>query len=77
MYIDDLRTLRVAAGLKIARVASHAGVSRSTIERVEKHQSSTVETLNAIINALNDLYYNKAGKMLEAAQLITSNSRYS
>jgi len=76
MFIDDLRTFRVRAGLKIAELARLASVDRSTISRIERHQPSTEETLNRIVNCLNDAYYSKKGKPLLHNVVITKTSKY-
>ena len=75
MFYDNLKTHRQKAGLKIAALARAAGVGESTIRRIEKHEASTVETLNAIINALNATSYFSAKPIL-ATRAVKSKSKY-
>lgn len=75
-YFDTLRTLREKAGIRLSALAKASGLDRGTISRVEKHENSTPTTLNAIINALNNLHYNKNGAALSYEDVVTEKSRY-
>lgn len=75
MFYDNLKTHRVAAGMKIAELARASGVSDSQIRRIEKHFSSTQETLNLLINALNQTTYYKE-KSISPATQIKSKSKF-
>lgn len=54
MFYDNLKSHRVAAGLKISELARLTGLGETTVRRIERHDPSTVETLRRIINALNE-----------------------
>ena len=75
-YIDTFRTLRVGPGISISRVAKAAGISRDTIQRIEKHLNAREETLVSAVHALNTLHYKANGGLLDPASLITSTSKY-
>ena len=75
MFYDNLTTHRVAAGLKIAVLARSSGVSESQIRRIEKHSSSTEETLNALVNTLNEATVYK-NRPINPAVEISEKSRF-
>lgn len=75
-YIDTLKTIRVNAGIRIVDLAKASGLDRGTISRVEKHYSATPETLNAIINTLNKLYYRRIRSVILYDDVVTKVSRY-
>lgn len=75
MFFDNLKTLRVACGLKVTELSRVAGVGVSTISRIEKHDSSTEETLMKIINALNATATYKNNK-IKAQSQIKSKSKF-
>ncbi len=59
VFYDNFKAHRVAAGIKIAEMAKSSDVSEATIRRIEKHYPSTKETINKIINALNETSFYK------------------
>ena len=73
-FIDEFKTLRVGAGIRVARVAREAGLSEDTVQRIEKHHNVSRVSCVAAIEALNRLYYD-VKKTLVAAELITDYSR--
>lgn len=75
-YIDELQTFRTNAGLRVSELADKAGLDRATIKRVEKHNNCRHETLIKIVNALNDLYYHRTSRLLNAQAIITETSRF-
>lgn len=76
MFIDELQTLRVRAGLTISKVAREADLDRGTVKRAERHRPARVETLYRIVNALNDLYYSERGIPLNPEAVIQEKSRW-
>lgn len=77
LYFDDLKTLRERAGIRKSALAKAAGLDRGTITRVEKHHNSTSPTLNAIVNALNTLYYSDKGESpISYDDVVTETSRF-
>jgi predicted transcriptional regulator len=75
-YFDDLKTLRVGAGIRKSILAREAKVDRTTLDRVEKHDAARLETLIAIINALNSLHYNNNAHQLDPDVLISDKSKF-
>ncbi|WP_128566313.1 helix-turn-helix domain-containing protein [Methylobacterium crusticola] len=75
-FIDNFQTLREGAGLRKAEVGEAAKVSADTITRVERHKNSSTETLVKLVNALNDLYYNKKGIPIDAFKVVTQDSKF-
>ena len=75
-YVDNFKTLRVAAGIRISKLAKEADLSRDTIRRIEKHKNCSEETLVTVVNTLNRLHYGSNGSALDYNKLITKNSRF-
>ncbi len=75
-YVDSFQTLRERAGQRKASVAREAKLSVDTLDRIEKHQNTTRPTLIAAINALNALYYDKAGRPIDPDAVITEQSSF-
>ena len=76
-FVDDFKTLRIAAGLRMAKVASEAGLSVDTIQRIERHHTVRIEScVAAVEDSLNQLFYNKKGQPLVAAHVVTEYSRF-
>lgn len=75
VYYDNLTTHRVASGTKVAALSRSAGVSESTIRRIEKHEPSTEETLVALVNALNETSHHKK-KPIDPKQEIKPHSKF-
>ena len=75
-YINNFRTLRVAAGLTQAAVAKMADLSPDTNGNIEKHKSCGEVTLVAAIHALNKLHYSANGGALDPDKLIIRKSSY-
>lgn len=75
-FVDDFKTLRISAGLRIKRVAIEAGLSVDTIQRIERHHTVRAESCVAAIEALNRLFYNQKGHPLVATRVVTEYSRF-
>lgn len=48
------KDLRIRAGFKIARLAREAGISPSSIYRIEDGDKVTRELVQAVLNVIND-----------------------
>ena len=75
-FVDNYKTLRERAGLRVSTVAKAADLSRDTIARIEKHKPCTTETLVRAVNALNSLHYAHNGQALNPDSLIVDKSTF-
>lgn len=56
LYFDDLKTLRIRAGLSISKLAASAEVGRNLVGDLENHKKATAEKVWRIFHALNRRY---------------------